>query len=189
MFLASSIAAFLRETHRVQLIEDGEVVAISPDGARFEAVEDGQPRRRDELEVDWDDEAAEKQGLRDVHAQGDLRAAPGGRGHDRRTCPGRQARARGHRARRPRDPEPPAHGRSSPAVPPTTPASSAATSSRSGRVSPASRTSRANGATGSPCSRRTPSSSASRSRARPGTRSTRSASPARWGRPRSGSRT
>jgi glutamine---fructose-6-phosphate transaminase (isomerizing) len=35
MFLASSIAAFLRETRRVQLIEDGEVVAITPEGARF----------------------------------------------------------------------------------------------------------------------------------------------------------
>jgi len=35
MFLASSIAAFLRETRKVQLIEDGEVVAITPDGARF----------------------------------------------------------------------------------------------------------------------------------------------------------
>ena len=35
MFLASSIAAFLRETRKVQLIDDGEVVAITPDGARF----------------------------------------------------------------------------------------------------------------------------------------------------------
>ena len=35
MFLASSIAAFLRETRKVQLIEDGEVVAITPAGARF----------------------------------------------------------------------------------------------------------------------------------------------------------
>src|SRR5262249_13215179 len=32
-FLASSIAAFLTETRRVQFIEDGEVVAITPDGA------------------------------------------------------------------------------------------------------------------------------------------------------------
>ena len=32
MFLASSIAAFLRETRRVQFIEDGEIVAITPDG-------------------------------------------------------------------------------------------------------------------------------------------------------------
>jgi len=61
-FLASSIAAFLRETRRVQLIEDGEVVAITPSGARFFSVEDGL-RQRDEIEVDWDDEAAEKQGF------------------------------------------------------------------------------------------------------------------------------
>jgi glucosamine--fructose-6-phosphate aminotransferase (isomerizing) len=62
MFLASSIAAFLRETRRVQLIEDGEVVAITRDGASFYSVEDG-PREREEFEVDWDDEAAEKHGF------------------------------------------------------------------------------------------------------------------------------
>jgi glucosamine--fructose-6-phosphate aminotransferase (isomerizing) len=62
MFLASSIAAFLRETRRVQLIEDGEVVAITKDGATFNSVEDG-PREREEFEVDWDDEAAEKHGF------------------------------------------------------------------------------------------------------------------------------
>jgi glutamine---fructose-6-phosphate transaminase (isomerizing) len=73
-FLASSIAAFLRETHRVKLIEDGEVVAISTEGARFESVAGGGPRERDELEVDWDDEAAEKQGyetfmLKEIYEQ------------------------------------------------------------------------------------------------------------------------
>jgi glucosamine--fructose-6-phosphate aminotransferase (isomerizing) len=62
MFLASSIAAFLRETRRVQLIEDGEVVAITKDGATFVSVEDG-PRERESFEVDWDDEAAEKHGF------------------------------------------------------------------------------------------------------------------------------
>jgi glucosamine--fructose-6-phosphate aminotransferase (isomerizing) len=73
-FLASSIAAFLRETHRVKLIEDGEVVAITAEGVRFESVEGGTPRERDELEVDWDDEAAEKQGyetfmLKEIYEQ------------------------------------------------------------------------------------------------------------------------
>jgi glucosamine--fructose-6-phosphate aminotransferase (isomerizing) len=72
-FLASSIAAFLRETRRVQLIEDGEVVAITPDGAQFVSVDDGL-RERDELEVDWDDEAAEKHGyetfmLKEIYEQ------------------------------------------------------------------------------------------------------------------------
>ena len=73
MFLASSIAAFLRETRRVQLIEDGEVVAITKDGGRFVSVDDG-PRERDEFEVDWDDEAAEKHGyetfmLKEIYEQ------------------------------------------------------------------------------------------------------------------------
>jgi glutamine---fructose-6-phosphate transaminase (isomerizing) len=72
-FFASSIAAFLRETRRVQLIEDGEVVAISRDGARFYAL-DGEEVDREETEVDWDDEAAEKQGyetfmLKEIYEQ------------------------------------------------------------------------------------------------------------------------
>jgi glucosamine--fructose-6-phosphate aminotransferase (isomerizing) len=74
MFLASSIAAFQRETHRVKLIEDGEVVVITEAGARFEPVDGGALRDRDELEVDWDDEAAEKQGyetfmLKEIYEQ------------------------------------------------------------------------------------------------------------------------
>jgi glucosamine--fructose-6-phosphate aminotransferase (isomerizing) len=73
MFLASSIAAFLRETRRVQLIEDGEIIAITKDGASFFSVEDG-PREREEFEVDWDDEAAEKHGyetfmLKEIYEQ------------------------------------------------------------------------------------------------------------------------
>ena len=73
MFLASSIAAFLRDTRRVQLIEDGEVVAITNDGASFYSVEDG-PREREPFEVDWDDEAAEKHGyetfmLKEIYEQ------------------------------------------------------------------------------------------------------------------------
>jgi len=62
MFLASSIAAFQRETDRVQLIEDGEVVAITPEGAQFVSIENG-VRRRDEIRVDWDDESAERHGF------------------------------------------------------------------------------------------------------------------------------
>jgi len=73
MFLASSIAAFLRETKRVQLIEDDEIVVVTPEGARFTTVSDGEIER-DELEVDWDDEGAEKQGyetfmLKEIYEQ------------------------------------------------------------------------------------------------------------------------
>jgi glutamine---fructose-6-phosphate transaminase (isomerizing) len=74
MFLASSIAAFLRETRRVKLIEDGEVVAITSTGVGFYPVDGGPTRDRDFMEVDWDDEAAEKQGyetfmLKEIYEQ------------------------------------------------------------------------------------------------------------------------
>ncbi len=72
-FLASSISAFLRETRQVKLIENGEVVAVSADGARFFALS-GEEVDREETEVDWDDEAAEKQGyetfmLKEIYEQ------------------------------------------------------------------------------------------------------------------------
>lgn len=73
-FLASSISAFLRETRRVKLIEDDEVVAITPEGVRFVSVDGGRARERDEIAVDWDDEDAEKQGyetfmLKEIYEQ------------------------------------------------------------------------------------------------------------------------
>ena len=61
MFLASSIAAFLRDTRKVQLIEDGEVVAITPEGARF-FNDNGEVEHKEIEPVDWDDEGAEKGG-------------------------------------------------------------------------------------------------------------------------------
>jgi glucosamine--fructose-6-phosphate aminotransferase (isomerizing) len=75
MFLASSIAAFLRDTRKVQLIDDGEVVAITPEGARFFA-EDGEVEHKDIEPVDWDDEGAEKGGyetfmLKEIYEQPD----------------------------------------------------------------------------------------------------------------------
>ncbi len=75
-YLASAIAAFLSETRRVQFIEDGEVVAITPEGARFLSVENGAVDDREEIEVDWDDEGAEKQGyetfmLKEIYEQPD----------------------------------------------------------------------------------------------------------------------
>ena len=73
MFLASSIAAFLRETRRMQLIEDGEVVAITPEGARF-FTSDGEIEHKEIEPVDWDDEGAEKGGyetfmLKEIYEQ------------------------------------------------------------------------------------------------------------------------
>ncbi|MDQ2981727.1 MAG: glutamine--fructose-6-phosphate transaminase (isomerizing) [Actinomycetota bacterium] len=73
MFLASMAAAFIGETRSIQLIEDGEVVSITPDGARFVSVEDGE-LEREVIEVDWDMEAAEKSGyetfmLKEIYEQ------------------------------------------------------------------------------------------------------------------------
>jgi glucosamine--fructose-6-phosphate aminotransferase (isomerizing) len=73
MFLASSIAAFLRETRKVQLIEDGEVVAITPEGARFFTAE-GEVEHKEVEPIDWDDESAVKGGyetfmLKEIYEQ------------------------------------------------------------------------------------------------------------------------
>jgi glutamine---fructose-6-phosphate transaminase (isomerizing) len=75
MFLASATAAFLGETRRLQLIDDGEVVSITPSGARFFDVENGEVEH-ETLEVDWDEDAAEKSGyetfmLKEIYEQPD----------------------------------------------------------------------------------------------------------------------
>ncbi len=75
-FIASAIPAFLAETRRVQLVQDDEIVEITPDGARFIEPAAGGPIEREVDEVDWDDEAAEKGGfetfmLKEIHEQAD----------------------------------------------------------------------------------------------------------------------
>jgi glutamine---fructose-6-phosphate transaminase (isomerizing) len=75
-FIASAIPAFLAETRRVQLVQDGEIVEITPAGARFVDPHEGGPIEREVDEVDWDDEAAEKGGyetfmLKEIHEQAD----------------------------------------------------------------------------------------------------------------------
>jgi glutamine---fructose-6-phosphate transaminase (isomerizing) len=74
-FVASAIPAFLRDTRRVQLVENDEIVVITPAGARFTTA-DGAEVTRPSEEVDWDEEAAEKGGyetfmLKEIHEQPD----------------------------------------------------------------------------------------------------------------------
>jgi glucosamine--fructose-6-phosphate aminotransferase (isomerizing) len=74
-FVASAIPAFLRETRRVQLVENDEIVVITPAGATFTTAA-GEPVERPVEEVDWDEEAAEKGGyesfmLKEIHEQPD----------------------------------------------------------------------------------------------------------------------
>ncbi len=73
MFFASMAAAFISETRSIQLIEDGEVVSLTEDGARFLDVEDGEVER-EVIEVDWDLDEAEKSGyetfmLKEIYEQ------------------------------------------------------------------------------------------------------------------------
>ena len=75
-FLASNAAAFLRETREVHFPEDGDLVAITSDGARFLRAEDGSAVERELIELDWDDESAEKAGfetfmLKEIYEQPD----------------------------------------------------------------------------------------------------------------------
>lgn len=72
-FLASAIPAFLAHTKRMVVLEDGDVVVVTPRGARFTDAA-GVPVSRDVADVPWDDDAAEKGGyetfmLKEIHEQ------------------------------------------------------------------------------------------------------------------------
>jgi glucosamine--fructose-6-phosphate aminotransferase (isomerizing) len=74
-FLASNAAAFLSETRTVQFPEDGDIVAITPEGIAFSRA-DGTPVEREVHVLDWDDEGAEKAGfetfmLKEIYEQPD----------------------------------------------------------------------------------------------------------------------
>ena len=74
-FVASAIPAFLTQTRRVLLIENGEVVTIGSSGATVTGAE-GNPVSREVEEIDWDQDAAEKGGyetfmLKEIHEQAD----------------------------------------------------------------------------------------------------------------------
>jgi glucosamine--fructose-6-phosphate aminotransferase (isomerizing) len=74
-FLASAIPAFLAHTRKVQYIENGELVVVTPEGTTFLTPE-GEELERDVVEIDWDEETAEKGGfetfmLKEIHEQAD----------------------------------------------------------------------------------------------------------------------
>jgi glucosamine--fructose-6-phosphate aminotransferase (isomerizing) len=69
-FVASNVAAFLRETRRVQFPEDGEIVRVTPEAVVY----DGRDEPHDVAEIDWDDDSAEKGGyetfmLKEIYEQ------------------------------------------------------------------------------------------------------------------------
>ena len=72
-FLASNAAAFLGETREVVFPDDGDIVSITPDSVSFVRA-DGEPVNHESLELDWDDESAEKGGyetfmLKEIYEQ------------------------------------------------------------------------------------------------------------------------
>ena len=74
-FVASAIPAFLAETRRVMAVENGEIVTIHPGGVEITDAA-GEPVSRDEDEVTWDEDAAEKGGyptfmMKEIHEQPD----------------------------------------------------------------------------------------------------------------------
>src|SRR3954471_1739263 len=74
-FIASAIPAFLKETRRIQVLNDDEIGVVRPSGTQI-LDHDGNPVDREPEEVDWDEEAAEKGGyetfmLKEIHEQAD----------------------------------------------------------------------------------------------------------------------
>jgi glutamine---fructose-6-phosphate transaminase (isomerizing) len=72
-YLASAIPAFLSQTRRALVIENGEIVTIDASGAKITDAA-GNPVSREPDEVDWDEDAAEKGGyetfmLKEIHEQ------------------------------------------------------------------------------------------------------------------------
>jgi glucosamine--fructose-6-phosphate aminotransferase (isomerizing) len=70
-FLASDIPAVMKFTRKVILMEDGDCALITRDSIRLFGL-DGLPRRREVMNVTWDDQAAEKGGfehfmLKEIH--------------------------------------------------------------------------------------------------------------------------
>jgi glucosamine--fructose-6-phosphate aminotransferase (isomerizing) len=72
-YLASDIPAVLRHTRRALVVDDGEVVTLTPDGVSICTL-DGEVMQREPLQISWDLQSAEKGGyphfyLKEVHEQ------------------------------------------------------------------------------------------------------------------------
>jgi glucosamine--fructose-6-phosphate aminotransferase (isomerizing) len=74
-FIASNTVAFLSETHEVQFPDDGDIVAVTPDGVSYTSALDGAGAiEHDTITIDWDEEEAEKGGyetfmLKEIYEQ------------------------------------------------------------------------------------------------------------------------
>jgi glucosamine--fructose-6-phosphate aminotransferase (isomerizing) len=74
-FIASAVPAFLAHTRRIQYVENGEIVVLTPDAVTITTAS-GEPLERALTTVDWDEETAEKGGfetfmLKEIYEQAD----------------------------------------------------------------------------------------------------------------------
>ena len=63
MFFAWAIPAFLAHTRRIVVLEDGDIVTLSAPTVRSSPTAHGAPLEREETEISWDADAAEKGGF------------------------------------------------------------------------------------------------------------------------------
>jgi len=78
-FVASAVPAFLAQTHRVQFVENEEIVELRPDAVTIRAL-DGSEIDRPIVDVDWDEDTAEKGGFetfmeKEIHEQAEAVAS------------------------------------------------------------------------------------------------------------------
>ena len=76
-FCASDVPAILNATHRMILLDDGEMAILTKDEVRVLDIEDGKARHKAEMKIDWTPEQAEKDGyahymLKEIHEQPDV---------------------------------------------------------------------------------------------------------------------
>jgi glucosamine--fructose-6-phosphate aminotransferase (isomerizing) len=74
VFCASDIPAFLDETNRAVMINNGELVILNADGYKIKKIIDGSAVTREPITVDWTSEMAVKQGyphfmIKEIHEQ------------------------------------------------------------------------------------------------------------------------
>jgi glutamine---fructose-6-phosphate transaminase (isomerizing) len=74
LYVASDIPAFLSKTNKSLVIEDGEIIVLSDSGYQINKISDWEPVTRAPALIEWEPEAAEKQGyphfmLKEIHEQ------------------------------------------------------------------------------------------------------------------------
>ena len=75
-FLASDVVPLLRHTRQVVYLEDGDLAELTRDGVRLFR-QDGSPIERPVRSVPFDPRGRREGPFQALHAEGDLRAAPG----------------------------------------------------------------------------------------------------------------